>query len=374
MAAQSSRTTAIAHAARTLAQEHRNSPSYIAGFDPGNRTTLLSVTDDAFAEVCIPSFVGRGDLDTLLAARGAGGGKGTLGAGEYAITVDSDTFFVGDLAIHQSGNATNACGDMGRYARGHTRLLLLAIVGATFRRSVKLRLVTGVPPMVRKNNPEVERSIKESLQGVHYYTFHDQLGSVSIMLEVEAVVLSLEGVAAAMLEAKAGQPTGVVDIGEFSVDAAVIDEKGAIIAYRTGTLANGGTAALADRISSAFQHTHGRALDAKERQRVLDSTIAETPVVINFRGQKVIDPAALHAAASATARDINAWLAPLWATTGTVGGDLGTVVVVGGGAYHLAKLLQVDAHMHVPDEPEFANVRAYRGIAQMVEDKQRWPL
>src|SRR6266516_6095073 len=127
---------------KQLKRRQQEATLHLAGLDPGNNTTILV---DETSTVQFSSYIGSGNLADLLASRGGSGGEGTLQPGEYVLETGGATYYVGDLALRQSKDATTARSDPGRYVNGHTLRLLMAAVGAHYADDVRLRLVTGVP-------------------------------------------------------------------------------------------------------------------------------------------------------------------------------------------------------------------------------------
>jgi hypothetical protein len=100
-------------------------PIYYAGYDPGSgEATLFLSSADGIEPganlLSIPSFIADGNAAGLLESRSRVSGQTlaqVLREGEYIIQYKDQDYYVGQLAIADGQNATNALGDKGRYQR-----------------------------------------------------------------------------------------------------------------------------------------------------------------------------------------------------------------------------------------------------------------
>lgn len=348
-------------------------PTRLVGGDFGNATALLV---DGGTVVQIPSFIGSGSLDDLLSSRGGAGNAGSLQAGEYVIEQNGQTWFVGDLALSQTRNASSARADTARYANGHTLKLLMVLAGAMYRElTVRLKVVTGVPPVVMKEQPGIKAAISSSLLGTHSYIFHDAHGTRSMTLIVEAVAVVMEGVAALATLGESGAPIGLIDIGGYTVDITWFDAQGRVVDSRTQSLTGAGVERIGEIVSAQFRQAHGRLLRAEEIHAILAAFLRGEEATVYHRGAHVVGYAQVGQAIGAVAREINTFLAQHWSlgSDGSVGADGKYVQIIGGGARFLADLLHVDTERHVPDDPEQINAHSYALFARRIEARGRWP-
>ncbi|HEU4322101.1 MAG TPA: ParM/StbA family protein [Roseiflexaceae bacterium] len=365
-------TTQITPLARAQLQRLRAAPLALVGGDFGNATALLC---DGERTVQIPSYIGSGDLGDLLTTRGGAGGAGQLLPGEYAIEYNGQVFFVGDLALAQSRDASTARADSSRYHSGHTLLLLMTLAGAMFAGDVRLRLVTGVPPGLLKERPELRDLIPEALAGEHRFVLYDERGRHDILLAVESTAVVMEGLAVLATQGEPGKPGGLVDVGGYTTDAVWIGADGQIVYSRCGSLPDAGVARIGSILSAQFRREHGRALTAGEVDQLLTNYRNGLGTTIYHRGERHIDYQAVERAIEAVAGQISTYLSQLWGLPdGSVGGDGAYVLVIGGGPYYrVAPHLRIDAPMTVPMAPEQANARAYAELAQRIEQRGSWP-
>lgn len=354
----------------------RATPLRLVGGDFGNSTALLV---DGGATIQIPSFIGSGNLDDLLASRGGAGGVGSLASGEYVIEQNGQTYFVGDLALSQTRNATSARADTARYANGHTLRLLMALAGAMYSESsIRLRVVTGVPPVVYKEQPSIKAAITHSLLGTHTYTFADARGRREITLNVEAVAVVMEGVAALATLGQSGVPIGLIDVGGYTTDITWFDGQGRVVDARTQSKSGVGVERIGEQLSQQFRAAHGRALGADEIASILAAYLAGEDAVVYHRGPQVISVAQVRRAVLSLAGEINTFLAQHWSlgADGTVGADGAYVQLIGGGARFFPDELQaikIDTAIRTPDEPEQTNAQSYALFARRIEERGRWP-
>lgn len=352
----------------------RTVPTRLVGGDFGNATALLV---DGGTTVQIPSFIGSGNLDDLLSSRGGAGGIGSLQLGEYAIERDGQTWFVGDLALSQTRNASSARADTARYANGHTLKLLMTLAGALYsgETTIRLKLVTGVPPVVMKEQPSIKAQIASNLVGTHHYLFHDAHGTRQITLILESVAVVMEGVAALATLGESGAPIGLIDIGGYTVDITWFDSQGRVVDSRTQSLTGAGVERIGEIVSSQFRQAHGRSLRSEEVHAILAAFLRGENATIYHRGPQTVSYDQVGRAVGSVAGEINTFLAQHWAlgSDGSVGADGKYVQIIGGGARFLADLLHVDTERRVPDVPEQINAQSYALFARRIETRGRWP-
>lgn len=356
---------------RVLRQRSQVAPLHVAGGDFGNETAVLV---DGARMLQIPSYMAVGNLHDLLTSRAGAGGEGTLGPGEYALAYDGLTWFVGQLALEQCDDATAERANSGRYTGGHTLRLLMALVGALYDGDVRLRLVTGVPPALMKDQAQIGQDIAESLCGTHSFTIHDHRGSRDVLLVIEHVVTMMEGVATMMTYATPGRPIGLIDIGGYSVDTAFLGADGKILDSRTQSLVGSGVSRLGELISEHVRSQYGRTLRPRERDAVLASYRAGATATIYQRGAQAISYATMRQMCSNIAGRQMAFLAQYWADGDAtrVGADAERVIVIGGGAFYFPPHLQIATAVVVPDAPFAANAQAYAAFARRIEARGTW--
>lgn len=353
---------------RRLRAQSARAPLFIGGFDAGNSTALYATSAGVLQ---IPSYVGTGDRELLLSTRAGAGERPVLKAGEYVVEYGGATYYVGDLALAQSPDATTQRGDANRYHSGHSLRLLMALAAAAHPGvdSVRLRLVTGLPINLFQDRPDLRRQIRAALEGTHYYTFHDANGTRMMCLEVEAVGIVMEGVAAAMAFGTPGKPQVVIDIGGATFDVAYINAAGEVVAARTGSMENNGSERIGELLSQWFRQKHGRALTAAEISTALTNYLRSEDTTIYERGERIIETGDVLRAIGQVAAAGDSFLSQKLGPN--PGSDAACALVIGGAARYMMPELHTEERVY--DLPERANVKAYQRFAERAEEKQAWP-
>lgn len=353
----------------------KDAPTVLVGADLGNATAIAVGPDGKHLR--IPSYLGIGDLDSLLSARGGSGDVPRLDAGEYVLQLRGVAYYVGNLALEQLGEATTGRGDMARYTTGHTLRLLLTLLGTAYGPTAKVRLVTGVPPSVADEQPQIRQQIRQHLVGTHTYRLLSHTGSVDAMMEIEKVAVMSEAQAVYGLYGAPGEPFGILDIGGHTTDIAWFDRSGRIVGERTRSVANVGVSRIGALLSEWFRREYGRRLSEAEQQLALAQYREGEPVVIFHHGRVVVERGVMAAFGQEVARQINSFLARHWTMGASreVASDAVRVVVIGGGPHYIdvRRDLQIDTEQIVPDAPELANALAYAAAARRIDETQKWP-
>lgn len=361
--------TTIARQVSTRIKSHLDAgQTFIGGADLGNSTSLYKTGETI---IQIPSFVGVGNLDDLLNARLGSGGSAVLKTGEYAIEHGGVCYFVGQLAVDQLADASTQRGDYNRYTNGHTLLLLMALTAAAHPGldSIKVRLVTGLPIKLFKERPALKNDVRAALEGTHFYTFHDSNGSRAIALDIEAVGVVMEGLAAAKAFGEKGKPMLVVDIGGGSFDAAYIDARGEVVESRSGSLMHNGSERIGEMISMEFRRQYGRALTPNEIDEVLRNYLQHSDTTIYESGERIITLASVQRAIDTVTASGNSFLSQKLGPR--PGSDAALAFVIGGAARYVRPTLHCRVEM--PQTPERTNVEAYAAFAQQAEINGAWP-
>jgi hypothetical protein len=344
-------------------------PTLVAGFDPGNAETTMSMNADYGNGLAMtfPSYLGSGRLSELLRIRG-GAGNDQLEPDEYALTYRGRSQFVGRMAVEQSRDADSARGDTARYWSGHTLRLLLTAVGALLPEhpQATLRLVTGLP--VEVWSKDTVRNVQESLVGTHTFTLNQREYTIT----VEAVVVMMEGAGALVAH---GLPNGaaqaVIDVGGRTTDLFYTEGKKPLH-NRCGGLPVG-VETISDLIQQQVLDQYGRTLRPDELRDVLRSFLTTTPHHdIYVRGERVPDLSPLlKIIQQSVVDDIARFVGKKWRSEerGPVAADAAQVLLIGGGAYFFAEPLRaMIPHLRVPLTPELANVRGYRALGERMTD------
>lgn len=341
--------------------------SLTIGFDPGNSTTtgILATSDDNVLSMTIPSYLGSGRLAELERVRG-GLGERTLGADEYVLEYGGRSYFVGNLAMTQSDDASSARGDVQRYWSGHTLRLLLTIIGTLIPGAETMaRVVTGLP--VSLWTRDTMRYVQRSLLGEHTFTLN---GTASQVVISECAVI-MEGAGALVSYGKEGNiPQAVVDIGGRTTDLFWAQGMTPVSNRCTGMPV--GVEKISDLLVSAMAQRYGRYLKPDETQAVLRSHITDAPGPAIFAdGRPLSFSDTLPALVDSVGSEITSFISQKWrsADQGKVAAEAAQVLLIGGGAYYFAPhLRQLISHVVVPAEPELANARGYLAFGQRMND------
>lgn len=356
--------------AQRLVRQAAQAPLFVGGLDAGQSTALLKLGEMVLQ---IPSYVGTGDLSDLLSTRLGSGSAGGLRPGEYVIEVNGAAYFVGELALAQALDATTQRGDTNRYHNGHTKVLLYALVGAMFPQlsAVRLRLFTGLPIQVYRDQPGLKGQVRESLEGEHFYTIHDERGVREMHLIVECVGVVMEGVAAAKAFGPQGKPMLINDIGGGSFDVAYLNAQGEVVDAKSGSLLNNGSERIGELLSTWFRAQYGRALTALEIAEVLANYLAGRPTTIYEEGAREVPVDQVERVIGQVRSYAESFLSRKLGSR--PGSDTALALVIGGAARFIQPKLYAP-EVKIPDKPERYNVEAYAFYAEQFEKAQKWPI
>jgi hypothetical protein len=345
---------------------------YYAGFDPGSGEATLSISsadgiEPGMSLLSIPSFVADGDAAGLLESRSRLATQTlsqVLRPGEHVIGYNGADYYVGQLAIADGKNATNALGDKGRYSGLHSRMLLLALVGDLIPETdVELRLVTALP--VKLYGKEMRLAVKRNLEGSYHFTANGV--ERDLIVKVGVVIMEGQGV----LVDQSGQEheeQAVIDIGERTVDLVAVDSAGNPLKSYCGG-AELGVGQVVDDLRKAIRENFGRLIPTSLAHRVLQAYAHGEPLPV-IKVNNVPLPGdyvcgVVEKSIERVGRAINTFIGSAWnAEEATIGSNFNTIHVAGGGAYYFTDIIrqQLLAAQMTPD-PEHANVRGYHVLA-----------
>jgi len=349
---------------------------YYAGFDPGSgvATLFLSSTDDVELGnniLSIPSFIADGNATGLLESRSQVGGQTlvqVLHEGEYVIEYNKQDYYVGQLAIADGQNATNALGDKGRYQGLHSLLLLLALTSTLVPETfVELRLVTALP--VRLYEKENRQAVKRNLEG--YYRFMANGTEREIIVKVGAVIMEGQGVLVHHADTES-EEQAVIDIGERTMDLVAINRAGnPLRRYCGGTEL--GVGQVVDDLRESIRSTYGRLITTNMAHNILRAYAHDEPLpVIKVNNVPVPHDyiaSLIDQAIERVGRSINTFISSKWNVEGaTIGSNFDAIYVAGGGAYYFTDIIRRQLMAAtMTDHPEHANVQGYHDLALGLE-------
>ncbi len=277
-----------------------------------------------------------------------------------ALTVDNRKYFVGDLAIRQSGIASRSL-DADRSQDQNVRVLVLAALSLFAQWDAQVfHLVTGLPV----NSYSAYRDAWESqLPGEYKVVVEEDgkprerqiaIGNVHVVPQPFGTLYNrvLSPIGNLADRDLARRTIGLVDIGFKTTDLAVADQMEFIDRLSSSTTTGMATAYahIADRLRAEYR------LDKENWE--IDEIVAQGAVRI---AGKTSDISRLKAEAyERVARKVITDLESLWDYR-----DLDTILVTGGGGQALAEhLLPRYPNIELVDGAPMANVRGYVKLAR----------
>lgn len=334
----------------------------IVGFDPGNSEATLIAGKNTCT---IPSYAGSGSLEELRRIRG-GAGQERLESGEYVLECDGRSLFVGALALEQTRDATSARGDVSRYWNGHARRLLLTLAGAALPRAeTTIRVVTGLPVQVWSK--ETVKQVQQSLVGEHRF----MLNGRARVLEVAGCLVMMEGAGALAAHGLGTDvPQAVIDVGGRTTDLFWALGQRPDISRCDGLPV--GIEKAGDQLTAAVLLEYSRTLRRNEVRGQLRAYASGTAAPALFAdGSPLQLNGHVTSAINQVADEIAMFVARTWGEgeRGKIAGEAARVLLIGGGAYYVAKHLQrLIAHLDVPRHPELANAQGYFAVGQQIPE------
>lgn len=335
----------------------------VLGFDPGNsESTLAWRSGTALRHVDTPSFIGTGRIEGVRRVRDGAGGN-TPQKGEIVLCHEGMTYFVGQLAIEESRDASAGRNDVSRYWGGHTLRLLLALA-AQANVSGIVRVMTGLPVSVW--SAESKRQVQHSLIGEHTYAVNGKERT----LIVEACGVMMEGAAALASYNLTNTTQAVIDIGGRTTD--LFWAEGVKPVARLCGAEEHGVEQAGDILRQGTRELFRRSLTPSEVHGTIRALVTnEVPPRI-FNGAQELDlvPAA-QSAISTVGEQIASYVSREWGDDlGTVARAAGRVLLVGGGAYYFhGALKEAIPHLEIARAPEFANAFGYLSIGQSASEE-----
>jgi hypothetical protein len=350
---------------------------YYAGFDPGSgEATLLLSSADGIEPgqnlLSIPSFIADGNATGLLESRSRIDGQTlaqVLRPDEYVIQYKDQDYYVGQLAIADGTNATNALGNKGRYSGLHSQMLLLALCAALIPETdVELRLVTALP--VKLYDKENRQAVKRNLEG--YYRYMANGVERELVVKVGAVIMEGQGVLIHCGDEE-NEAHSVIDIGERTMDLVAIDAAGNPLRSFCGGAVLG-VGQVVDELQESIRGNYGRLITTSMAHKVLRAYAHdETLPVIKVNNRPIPSDfveSIVEKAIERVGRTINDFIGSKWNVEGaTIGSNFSNIYVAGGGAYYFTKIIQRQLlAAQMIDCPEHANVQGYHDLALGLEE------
>ncbi len=349
---------------------------YYGGFDPGSgeATLFLSSADGVEPGInllSIPSFIADGNAVGLLESRSRVLSQTlsqVLRDGEYAISYKDQDYYVGQLALVDGQNATNALGDRNRYQSLHSQMLLFALVAALIpETSLELRLVTALP--VKLYDRETRLGVKRNLEG--YYRFIANGVEYELVVKVGAVIMEGQGVLIHHGD-ESGDCQAVIDIGERTMDLVAIDSAGNPLRRFCGG-SELGVGQVVDDLRETIRGSFGRLITTSQAHQVLRA-YAHHQVLPAIKVNGTVLPqeyvsGVVEKAIERVGRSINTFISSIWNVEGaTVGSNFDSIYIAGGGAYYFTDIIRRQCEgAKMTNCPEHANVLGYHDLALGLE-------
>ena len=334
---------------------------YGIGFDGGNHEAVIAF--DGRRIISAPNYISDGRMSDLMGLRAGAGERAGLGKDEHIIEYEGRSYFVGALAINQGREPRNSINDNGRYWQ-HNLLALMALASAAFSDDhITLRVVTGLPVNVYRNS-SMREEVAKRLPGSYSYSYNGK----PRQLTIEQVRIVMEGQAAALLaghkNTRATQ--ALIDMGGRTTGFVYLEE-GQIVPDKCGVL-EGGIERVGQVLAALVRDTHGRAMKPRDVRKALRISLLEKGrATVTVAGNEVDISAFVGTAVRSVALEIEARARQLWTDNDDhrIAFDCAQVALVGGGAYYFSDHLRdvIAAPVKVASDPELANVRAYKALA-----------
>jgi hypothetical protein len=333
-----------------------------ADFGQSESTFASAGGKGGFKVVTFPSMVGTGQWEDLWRLRQGAGPESAKGD-DMVVAFEGVEYFVGSLALEQSGDATTERGNPQRYFNGHSLRLLLAYAGRYLSDNAVIRVVTGMP--IEVWTKERVRLVQLSLCGRHEFEYRGK----SRTLVVDAVGVLMEGRAILHDVCHEEVPQVCLDIGGGSFDIFYAIGNNVIREKCKGTMV--GVEKIGVLISRAAE-AMGRPLEPFETRALIRAygTKTEMPAIF-VDGAKWMGAQNEVASAVARVSDELTHFASvvLGKARGRVAGEAPHVRLVGGGYYYFYKgFKDLIPHLRVPAMPENQNAISYYLVAQSTSD------
>lgn len=351
---------------------------YYAGFDPGSGEATLFISSVDGIEpgkniLSIPSFIADGHATQLLEGRSRIENQTlaqVLRGGEYVIQYKDQDYYVGQLAIADGTNATNALGDKGRYQSLHSQMLLFALVSALIPETdVELRLVTALP--VKLFDKENRRAVKHNLEGYHRFIANGI--ERELVVKVGAVIMEGQGVLVHYNEEESEeQAVAVIDIGERTMDLVAIDGVGNPLRRFCGGTELG-VGQVVDELQETIRSNYGRLIPTNLAHKFLRAYAHDEDLPAIKVNNVPIPPeyiaSVVEKSIERIGRSINIFISQKWNTEGaTIGSNFNAIYIAGGGAYYFTDIVRRQlAAATMTENPEHANVQGYHDLALGLE-------
>ena len=355
---------------------------YDIGFDPGNSETaaVVSDPDGNQSALAFPSYISRGDTESLVRFRAmVGGGQAThprevLQADEHVLTYPAgggSEYYVGELAMSQGKGASSARGDINRYWSFLALALLLTIAGLLIPdREFAVRVVTGLP--IETFSEPNRRKVRSCLEGDHHYLLDGEQRRAIVY--VEKVIM--EG-AGAMIACGDSRPVrqAVIDVGGRTTDLYTTQGQTPLIPLCRGTAL--GVELAGDLLNATVQTQCDRLLTPLEVRSVLRASVGSGQFPPIYAHGQEVNSIDLHRwteeALRSVGRDIAVYAGQTWANDelGGVATDMARVVLVGGGAYYThPEIVRLIPYVTIAQQPELANALGYAALARHLRQRR----
>lgn len=349
--------------------------TYAYGHDFGNSNTAgVTYVDGRPYELLMPSAIAEGTLEDLTQNATLHSLYGTtLTPRSHVLKIGTRSYYVGDLAISQNSkvpiNRLTARGDISRYWSERNLVMLLAASGSIIKdREYALAVVDNLP-IATMENAENARKVKAALDGDHVFI----LDGVERVAHITVKKTVMEGAGANLYCGATGkEKAGIIDIGGRTTDAYMV----------TGQTADKdqcdsedtGVETAIDEIKKTFISRFNWSLSHADAQEMMAAYIGDKRYDrITSIHNAGADPDEVDRMISeqlrATGKKIAAFVRQTWHSSlvaDVVAGDVGRIILVGGGAYFFEQDLRAVFKNRLvrPDRPEYANAAGFAKLAQ----------
>lgn len=349
-------------------------PVYAIGHDFGNAETCVSlISGSGRIERRIPSVASMGSWQSVItSAHGAGKEvKDILAADHYILEYEHPRGgrvekFIGQKVFDDGAQPLSSHGAQDRYWKNNYNLEMLMVGSASCVPDAEygLHVVTGLPIATYLQDAHHVEMVKNVLIGTHEFTLNGRPRTMHVL----SVKVMMEG-AGALIAYGSHEDVlqGVVDIGGLTTDLYVAKGQKPRASNSHGIKL--GVTAAADRLDKKFAATYKYNLSLELRKELLSQFVHHLPLKqLRDKQGVTIDSRVIAGMIESALREIGqeiaTKLAALW---DDILMELGSILIVGGGAYYFARYIQEQIPLaRKAAKPEFANALGYASLAQAV--------
>jgi len=282
--------------------------------------------------------------------------------------------YIGQKVFDDGAQPMSTHGATDRYWINNYSLEMLMVASASMVPDSEygLHVVTGLPITTYLQDDGAKEQVQKALIGTHHFMLNGRERTVHVL----SVKVIMEG-AGALLAYGTNQDVlqGVIDIGGLTTDLYVAKGQKPRAANSSGFKM--GVTAAADLFNNKFVATYHYHLTMETRKALL-SQFVHGQVLMPVRDKKahVIDSNLITTLINEALREIGQEITTaILAQWDDIIMEMGTILIVGGGAYYFAADIQSRLMgVRRAQKPEFANVAGYAALAEALAKRSQTQL